>query len=670
MVRAIQLKIWELMRSKLIQLARDRMHHRSVRWGILLVFYTLGLAASFTLAYGLRFDFAMGNDYGRQLLYYLPWVVALKLVLLYACGQFEGLLSYFSLPDLNRIFRASFLYFTILMVIWLASGGAYAPPRGVILSDCVLSFLGLAGIRLGFRMLRENYLAPSSGFNRLARRVGIVGAGDVGASLANDLFAKRGLGLLPVAFFDDDAKKWGSQIHGIPVLGAPEMILNKNAALGLEQVIIAMPSAPAKRIGKIVKLLQSSRLKIAIVPDIDQLATGKLRVSQIRAVEIQDLLGRKAVEIETSNIREILEKRRILVTGAGGSIGSELCRQIAAFNPERLLLVEQSEVQLFVIEQELISLGFGGIIVPLIADITDEPRMRAILREYRPEMLFHAAAHKHVPMMERQPGEAIKNNFAGTAHLANWSQEHGVGKFVMISTDKAVNPTSVMGATKRLAEIYLQAMFAKQPQGTQFVAVRFGNVLGSSGSVVPTFTRQIAAGGPVTVTHPDMVRYFMTIPEAVGLVLQCGVQARGGEIFVLDMGKPVKIADLARQMIELSGLKPGVDIEIKYVGLRPGEKMFEELNCKDEAHHPTRHPRITRFVTAADDWQKISTVLQSLGSELHETDAYRLKQIIRQNLPEYTPDMGAKPEPVQEKPAPHAELERHTKPQFAANPAG
>ena len=363
-------------------------------------------------------------------------------------------------------------------------------------------------------------------------------------------------------------------------------------------------------------------------------------------MEIQDLLGRKPVEIETKNIREIMANRRIMVTGAGGSIGSELCRQIAAFDPERLLLVEQSEVQLFGIEQELISLGFGGSIIPLIADIIDEPQMRAILLKHQPTIVFHAAAHKHVPMMERQPGEAIKNNFIGTARLAELALAHGMEKFVLISTDKAVNPTSVMGATKRLAEIYLQALFAKHPQATQFISVRFGNVLGSSGSVVPTFTRQITAGGPVTVTHPDMIRYFMTIPEAVGLVLQSCVQGQGGEIFVLDMGQPVKIVELARQMIELSGLKPEVDIEIKFVGVRPGEKLFEELRCKGEAFRPTRHPRIMRFVTVSDDWRKTNAVLQTLASELHRAEPDRLKQLIQQNLAEYTPDLGAKGKPA------------------------
>ncbi len=633
-------------RSKLDRAVPAWLGHPLARKAILLLLYAGGLALSFLLANELRFDFAMDVSSKVQLWGYLPLVVGLQLILLFAFGQFEGLLGYFSLPDLARLFWASLAAFAIMIAIWLATWGAYAPPRGVILSDFLISFLGLAGTRLGFRLLRERYLAPYSRHNILARRVGIVGAGDVGASLVNDLFSKRGLGLFPAAFFDDDKKKWGSRIHGVPVVGAPEMLLKRNDALELQQIIIAMPTAPAKRIGEVVKLLQKSRLPFAIVPAMDQLATGQLKVSQIRPVEIQDLLGREPVQIETGSIKEILVNRRILVTGAGGSIGSELCRQIAAFGPERLLLVDQSEVQLFAIEQELISLGYGGSMIALIADILDEPRMSAILREHRPAVLFHAAAHKHVPMMERQPDEAIKNNSLGTARLADLALREGVGQFVLISTDKAVNPTSVMGATKRLAEIYLQALFAQNPKGTKFIAVRFGNVLGSSGSVVPTFTRQIAAGGPVTVTHPDMVRYFMTIPEAVGLVLQSCAQGQGGEIFVLDMGKPVKIVELARQMIELSGLQPEADIEIQFVGLRPGEKLFEEINFKGEAYRPTRHPRIMRFVTAPEDWRRISASLEKLGGELHRAEPDRLKQLLQQSVAEYTPDLGAKGKPA------------------------
>jgi FlaA1/EpsC-like NDP-sugar epimerase len=643
--------------------------HPWVRKLILFLLYAGGLALSFSLAYELRFDFTVDDVFKYQLRGFLPLVVMLQLIVLYAFGQFEGLLSYFSLPDLARLFWASFLSFAIMVAVWLVTWGAYAPPRGIILSDFLISFLGLAGTRLGFRLIRERYMARYSRHNALARRVGIVGAGDVGASLVTDLFSKRGLGLLPVVFFDDDKKKWGSRIHGVPVIGAPEVILEQNHALDLEQIIIAMPSAPAKRISEIVKSLQKTRLKFAIVPAIDQLATGQLKVSQIRPVEIQDLLGREQVQIETDSIRQVLSNRRIMVTGAGGSIGSELCRQICGFEPEKLLLLDQSEVQLFTIEQELVTNGYGGVIVPLIADILDEPRMNAILREHRPTVLFHAAAHKHVPMMERQPSEAIKNNTLGTARLADLALEHGVSQFVMISTDKAVNPTSVMGATKRMAEIYLQALFAKHPKGTKLSAVRFGNVLGSSGSVVPTFTKQIAAGGPVTVTHPEMVRYFMTIPEAVGLVLQSCAQGEGGEIFVLDMGKPVNIADLARQMIELSGLRPEVDIEIKFVGTRQGEKLFEEINCKGEAYRTTRHPRIMRFVATPSDWREIGAALQKLTRELHDAEPDRLKQLIQQILREYTPALSSNGNPPREKMTNPAKIVA-TEPTLAAVSAG
>jgi FlaA1/EpsC-like NDP-sugar epimerase len=327
----------------------------------------------------------------------------------------------------------------------------------------------------------------------------------------------------------------------------------------------------------------------------------------------------------------------VMITGAGGSIGSELCRQIAPFNPKRLLLVEQSEVQMFQIEQELMGLGHGGIILPLIADILDEARVRQIMERFQPAVIFHAAAHKHVPMMEQQPAEAIKNNTLGTARLAELAHEYKVDRFVMISTDKAVNPTSVMGATKRLAEIFVQALHAANHGQTKYMAVRFGNVLGSSGSVIPTFQKKIAAGGPVKVTHPEVMRYFMTIPEAVGLVLQSGAQGEGGEIFVLDMGEPVKIVDLARQLIELNGLRPDEDIEIEYVGLRPGEKLFEELSHQGENIKPTNHPKIMRFVAQPLALDEVRRTLQELTLDMHQLEPGQLKLRIKKAVPEYQP---------------------------------
>lgn len=611
--------------------------HQSVwmRTASLVGGYAIALAAAWWLAHELRFDFDVMAEYKPTRVSFLPFVVGLKLGFLYVFGQFAGLLSYFSIPDLRRLFYGSAASSGALLLLYYAN--VLIAPRGVILIDFLLSLAALAALRLAFRVLRERYLSSRGRSLESARRVGIIGAGDVGASLARDLMARRGLGLVPVAFFDDDRSKWRSRVHDIPVVGAPESILNQKLNLELDEAIIAMPTAPAKRIGEVVRVLQKAHLRFETVPSMEQLATGKVKVSQLRSVEIQDLLGREPVELDTKNIADVLRDRVVMVTGAGGSIGSELCRQIASFNPKRLLLVDQAEVQLFPIEQELNESGYRGIILPLVADILDPPRMRHIFKRFMPEVIFHAAAHKHVPMMESQPSEAIKNNTFGTARLAELALEHRVERFVFISTDKAINPTNVMGASKRLAEVFLQALYAKQPDRTKFMAVRFGNVLGSSGSVIPIFNKQIAAGGPVKVTHAEVTRYFMTIPEAAGLVLQSGAQGLGGEIFVLDMGHPVKIVDLARQLIELTGLKPDEDIEIEFVGLRPGEKLFEELSYKGENITPTTHPKILRFVTEPRPLDEVQQDFEELAGNLHEMEPNQFKMVLKRIVPEYQP---------------------------------
>jgi FlaA1/EpsC-like NDP-sugar epimerase len=367
------------------------------------------------------------------------------------------------------------------------------------------------------------------------------------------------------------------------------------------------------------------------------MATGQVKVSQLREVEVADLLGRAAVEVDKTHISKMVRDRVVMVTGAGGSIGSELCRQIALYNPQRLLLLDQSEVQLFQIEQELVDRGMGGILKSLVVDILDEARLRHVFERFQPEIIFHAAAHKHVPMMEAQPSEAIKNNSFGSALLARLAGESSVRRFVMISTDKAINPTNVMGASKRLAEMYVQALAASNGGNTKFMAVRFGNVLGSSGSVIPTFKKQIATGGPVKVTHPEVTRYFMTIPEAVGLVLQSGAIGQGGEIFVLDMGDPVKIVDLARQLIELSGLVPDEDIDIEFVGLRPGEKLFEELQHTDENTIPTEHDKIFCFVSEPKKLEEMQAIFDGLKPILHSSEPAELKLKLKEAVPEYKP---------------------------------
>ncbi|HEX2747656.1 MAG TPA: nucleoside-diphosphate sugar epimerase/dehydratase, partial [Verrucomicrobiales bacterium] len=386
---------------------------------------------------------------------------------------------------------------------------------------------------------------------------------------------------------------------------------------------------------ELVRLCHASNLRCVTVPSMEQLATGNVEVTTLKEVAIEDLLGREAVPMNAGVVLESLRGRVVLVTGGGGSIGSELCRQIAACNPRLLLVLDQSEPSLFQIEQELIETFPAVSIRPLVANVLDEQRLRTIFEEFRPAIIFHAAAHKHVPMMESQPGEAIKNNSMSTRLLVHLSTEFHVDRFVLISTDKAVNPTNAMGASKRMAEIYLQAWQQARGGSTRFAAVRFGNVLGSSGSVIPIFKKQIAAGGPVKVTHPDMVRYFMTIPEAVGLVMRSGVMAEGGEIFVLDMGKPVRIIDLARQLIELSGLTPGRDIAIEFTGLRPGEKLFEELGHAGENIAGTAHGRIMRFTGTAAPFEAVEEHFQEILRQLPDADSQALKRMMKELIPEY-----------------------------------
>ncbi len=617
----------------------ERILKFALRWRttLLTAHYAVAALLSLGLAYQIRFDFQMDRAYELQYYQALLWIVPLKVGMLTFFGQFHSLLSYFSIPDLKRTVYACFSASAVILIHRIAFTGGGAPPRGVILADLVLFVTVIAGGRLLIRLYREKYVAANGRHRSNQKRVGIIGAGDVGASLARELMTKPGFGLVPVAFFDDNPALWNSRVHNLPVAGRPELLTQERLRIQLDEVIIAMPGASAQRLREVIHLLHQAHLHFETVPSLQQLATGAVKVSQLRAVEIQDLLGRDGVQLESDAVQQFIAGRKVLVTGAGGSIGSELCRQISTFCPQQLILVEQCEVLLFQVEQELIELGAERIVVPLVGDVLDEERMRSIFERFKPEIVFHAAAHKHVPMMENQPSEAIKNNAFGTAVLARTSRDFDVAVFVLISTDKAINPTSVMGATKRMAEQFMQALHAANPGVTRFVAVRFGNVLGSSGSVIPIFRKQIEMGGPVKVTHPDVTRYFMTIPEAVGLVLQSSTLATGGEIFVLDMGQAIKIADLARQMIELSGLRPGEDISIEFTGLRPGEKLYEELQHTNENHVTTSHPKIMRFVGKAPILEEIQAKFAGLGISLVQANAVELKRMIKAIVPEYQP---------------------------------
>lgn len=448
---------------------------------------------------------------------------------------------------------------------------------------------GLSATRLGARAWRE-LMTPANATK--TRRVLVAGAGDAGVALVRELARHSDLGLRPVGFVDDAAEKRGRRAYGLPVLGSLRDVANAARRAGAQEVVIALPSAPGHVVRSVWAEAVAARLPVRILPPLRDLSQGQRLMQQLRQVRLEDLLGRPEVRIDLGAISGYLQDKVVLVTGAGGSIGSELCRQVARVGPAQLILVGHGENSLFEIEQELRVKHPDLALQPVVGDIQDQQAVEGILGRYRPAVIFHAAAHKHVPLMERNPAEAVKNNICGTYQLAAAADQFGVERFVLISTDKAVNPSSVMGATKRAAERIVRALAVASK--TVFVTVRFGNVLGSRGSVVPLFQQQIARGGPVTVTHPDATRYFMTIPEAARLVLQAGAMGQSGELFLLDMGEPVRVVDLARDLIRLAGLEPEIDVPIAYTGLRPGEKVTEELFTAEERVTATRHERIFR----------------------------------------------------------------------------
>jgi len=444
------------------------------------------------------------------------------------------------------------------------------------------------------------------------------------------------------AIFDDDTNKAGSHLHGIPILGSLRSLSKEARRLGLDEIILAMPTADSSRIRAVVSQCRQLNLPVKTIPTIHHVVNGHLHLDRIKPVEIEDLLSRESVEMEAPLSSGWIAGRRVLVTGAGGTIGAELARQVCACHPKSIILVDRSEPALFEIEQELREDGAGSEMQAIVADVGDTHRLETIFAQQKPDLIFHAAAHKHVPLMEQQVAEALANNSLKTIAFAKLAAVHGVKDFVMISTDKAINPTNVMGVSKRLAEIGLQAVQRKSPQ-MRVTSVRFGNVLGSSGSVIPTFRRQIAAGGPVTVTHPEVTRYFMSVAEAVGLVLTAGRLGKGGDIFVLDMGEPVKIEEMARQLIELSGFEPGREIEIRYTGLRPGEKLYEELSHNEEVTEKTEHPKIWKLKPHSRSQHEESDFKRSLDSIVEEAargNISQAKQRIKDLVPEYQPWLG------------------------------
>jgi FlaA1/EpsC-like NDP-sugar epimerase len=605
------------------------------------------LAHMFLFSVSLLLSFLFTKNMQLRMDWFLeqfPPVLALTLVIkVLVFGffkQYRGWWRYVGITDLFGIAGASWV--STLLIYILYTAGILNPlirpfmddfakvSQSIFILDMFGTMFLLGGARMIVRLYHEEFRTVEGTH---AKRFLIVGAGNAGEGLLREILRMRVAEYQVVGFIDDDPVKQGMFIHGIPVLGRvdhlPEICQKKE----IEEIAIAMPSVNRAELRRVVQICEGTQIRFRTVPSITDIASGKLKVSQIRDVDINDLLGREVVELDLKIIKEFLADKVILVTGAGGSIGSEMCRQVCGFGPKLLLLLEQAENPLFLIDKEL-SRAFPNVEMrQIICDMADSTRVDQIFAEYRPEVVIHAAAHKHVPLMETNPGEALKNNIRGTMNVANSSDKYSVKNFVMISTDKAVNPTSIMGSTKRVAEMYIQDL--NRTSQTHFVTVRFGNVLGSNGSVVPVFKQQIADGGPVTVTHPEMRRYFMTIPEASQLVLQAATMGKGGEIFVLDMGEPVKIVDLAKELITLSGFRPGEDIEIKFTGTRPGEKLFEELSIKGEDMMATNNPKIAVWKNIVMDRDQLRGKIAELLEVADSLDKNLIITKIKQLVPEY-----------------------------------
>lgn len=635
---------------------------RQHRRAIVFVTHQCLFAAALLGAFLIRSD-AMADERGytwmrgiEAFMIVLPFFLILKSIIFWRMKLFRGGWQHSSIRDVMRILLACWMFVAIafallygLYRIPMALG--YVPPselqnffgrmpRGVLVLDFLATVFLVCAARLAFRIYREE-LRPIA--KEGLERVLVVGAGNAAEALIREILRMRVERYRVVGMVDDDPLKRKLVMHDIPVRGTTEDIRRLCEEHDVSEILIAMPAATQKEMRHVVELCEGTQLKFQALPSVSDLIDRRVTVSQIRPVDINDLLGREAVELDAESVARFLHDRVVLITGAGGSIGSEMCRQVCEFGPKQIILVEQAETPLFDIHNELLKRFSKTPLVPRICDIFDRERVRAVWQETKPEVVIHAAAHKHVPLMEWNPCEAVKNNILGTKNVADASCEFNVAEFVTISTDKAVNPSSVMGCSKRVAEIYTQALNGRDGCVTQFKAVRFGNVLGSAGSVVPTFRRQIAAGGPVTVTHPDMTRYFMTIPEAAQLVLEAAAIGSGGQIFLLDMGEPVKIDDLARQMITLSGFRPGEDIDIVYTGVRPGEKLFEELRTDGEDIEPTRHPKVMVWAHQSVGWEPVTAAIDELSKLANCLDRQRVVDALQRIVPEYTPLNPPKP---------------------------
>ena len=612
------------------------------------------LAGSFYVAYLIRFEFDIPAYFLVFFYRMLPFVLITKIVCFYFFDLYHGMWRYTSIGDLLNIIKAVSVSTLVIIFFILIRYHFIGFSRSVFLIDWCLTILFIAGFRLVVRIYFEttggdlfwqdtirSFIGPLKrkipGTNNLL----IVGAGDCGEKILREIRDNARLQYNVVGFLDDSPSKVGMKIHGVPVLSGIRDLEATAQKVNADEALIAIPSANSKEIRRIVEICKESGLKFKTIPGMGELINGKVSINAIREVAYRDLLGREIIKLEEEKIGVHLKDQNILVTGAGGSIGSELCRQICRFKPQKVILFERAESPLHAIELELKQAYKEVKVVPILGDIQDKNQLNKAFEANRPHIVFHAAAYKHVPMLEIQPWKAIDNNVLGTKNLIEISTTSGVARFVFVSTDKAVRPANVMGASKRLSEMLVQGQNGCGLSDTKFMIVRFGNVVGSVGSVVPLFKKQIQMGGPVTVTHPEVTRFFMTIPEACQLILQAGAMGKGGEIFILDMGTSIKIDDMARDLIRLSGFEPDVDIKIEYVGLRPGEKLYEELITEGENIVPTRHEKIMVLKGIECDLELLNGKIDDLAHFAVEQDGEQVKMKLKQILPEYDSKAGA-----------------------------
>ena len=587
------------------------------------------IPGAWVMAYWFRLNLGYFSlSYFDQVLPALAIIIPVQLLTFVTLGLYRGVWRFASLPDIVRILKAVVIGAAISMFFLFFITRMEGIPRSVPILYAMLLILFLSGPRLLYRWIKDHHVYLHSS----RQRVLIIGAGRAGEMLVRDMLRRGGAQYKPMAFIDDRARRQGQEVHGVPVVGGSDEIPNVAKRMSIELILLAIPSSSAAQMRRVVDLCEQAGMPFRTVPNLRALVSGQVSINELRKVSIEDILGRDPVSLDWDAISTGLAGRTILVTGGGGSIGSELCRQIARLAPARLILFENSEYNLYSIERELRQHFSGLTLDAFLGNVGDIAAVNWVFNTCKPEVVFHAAAYKHVPMLEHQVREAVQNNVLGTRNIAMAADRFGCSEFVLISTDKAVNPANVMGTSKRVSEIFCQNLNARSK--TRFITVRFGNVLGSAGSVVPLFREQIASGGPVTVTHREMERYFMTIPEASQLIMQASVIGQGGEIFVLDMGEPIKISYLAEQMIKLSGKEPGQDIEISYTGLRPGEKLYEELFHSQEALEATSTKKILLAKHRKVDWDLLASAMQDLEQGCEIYDDARIVQRLQELVPE------------------------------------